>query len=235
MTMSLRELFIRCTWPDLLVVTVCIMTVLIYAAKSVSRLSRISLSRILSEPEKSRNVRCTAVVLLMAMAVIGAATFRIETYSAAILRGMYDPATPFWEMREKIPVTPVQSRLPDDRSGKLIIYFRFGCGDCEAVYPELSERLDGQEVYYISTRSVKGRELLDAYPVPETPSALYVYPDGNGYATVQLYKPGEDGNPELDLENLEYILGLKTQLELEQKKSGMTHGHAGKKYGIMKT
>lgn len=95
----------------------------------------------------------------------------IFAYSAkmsvdGIRHGVYDPDTTLREISERLPVTPVESAVPDDVSGKLLVYFRFGCSDCEAVYNNLySELKNIPDVYYVSTRSEQGLELLAKYPV----------------------------------------------------------------------
>lgn len=139
----------------------------------------------------------------------------IFAYSAkmsvdGIRHGVYDPDTTLHEISERLPVTPVESAVPDDVSGSLLIYFRFGCSDCEAVYNNLySELKNIPNVYYVSTRSEQGLELLAKYPVEETPSAVYVYPDGTAFAKSVLHKTDNTGAVVLDRARLAELLAVR--------------------------
>lgn len=151
----------------------------------------------------------------------------IFTYSAkmsvdGIRHGVYDPDTTLREISERLPVTPEESAVPDDVSGKLLVYFRFGCSDCEAVYNSLySELKNIPDVYYVSTRSEHGLELLQRYPVEETPSAVYVYPDGTRFAKSVLHKTDDTGAVVLDRARLAELLAVR------ERKSGKTSETGG--------
>lgn len=78
--------------------------------------------------------------------------------------------------------SPVAQTAPDDLEGQIVILYKFGCPDCEAIYDELSTATDGREgIWWVSSRSEQGRALVEAYSVPEVPSLLYfrVHHDGN--------------------------------------------------------
>lgn len=109
--------------------------------------------------------------------------------------------------------------LPDNLSGKIIIYFRFGCEDCDAVHDELMSMhnsLDNKDdIYFVSTRSDAAQTVLQDYPVSEVPMAIYVYNtpvNGASYAHVFLYEPANK-----DTEKSVFIADNLEQLLLLQK------------------
>lgn len=66
-----------------------------------------------------------------------------------------------------------------DQQGNILIYYRFGCGDCEAVYDSLKTATAGKEdIYWVASRQSVGRELLQKYAVPEVPAGVVILDDG---------------------------------------------------------
>lgn len=151
---------------------------------------------------------CVLTVFIMFMATLTALSV-YNTYTTAQKHGYYKgldaDAVSIWK---HIHNSPEEDTLPTDIHGKIIIYFRFGCPDCSAVYPELSNRLSElTDVYWISSRSPQGKELLKTYPVEEVPSILYVKYD-NTYSTAILYKKNADNVSYLDKKTLEDFLTM---------------------------
>lgn len=148
----------------------------------------------------------TAFILFMsALTVVSI----FDTYSTAKKHGYYKGldtnAATIWKHIHK---SPEEDTLPSDIHGKIIIYYRFGCPDCSAVYPELSKKLNEYvDVYWISSRSPQGKELLKSYPVEEVPSILYVKYDDT-HSTAILYKKNEENESYLDNETLEDFLKM---------------------------
>lgn len=109
--------------------------------------------------------------------------------------------------------------LPEDLSGSIIIYFKYGCGDCYDIHDELTDTLKNRNnhIYFISTKSETGETLLKKYPVAEVPSAIYITKENseqNAYAQVLLYEPSN--------ENTEHSVFIKNNLEqlIEMQKEG---------------
>lgn len=101
----------------------------------------------------------------------------------------------------------VEDEVPDDVSGCLIVYYKLGCPDCEAIYDDLKTRLEGRKnVYRVATRSKQGKALREQYPVPEVPSGVYVTKDGTPVIEV-LYKT-KNGKTTIDEEGLTLLLKL---------------------------
>ena len=72
----------------------------------------------------------------------------------------------------------------EPKSGDIIVYFRFGCPDCNTIYNELEEKLgDMDNVHWVSTRTQLGKELLEVYPVKEVPMIICIDDADNGLFT----------------------------------------------------
>lgn len=78
-----------------------------------------------------------------------------------------------------IRTTPVMDKLKTAQPGDIIIYYKFGCKDCEAIYRDINSDTDGLEnIYYIETRSAYGQALLQDYPVNQVPALVLVKENG---------------------------------------------------------
>lgn len=67
--------------------------------------------------------------------------------------------------------------LPENLQGCIIIYFKYGCSDCGRIHDDLLEYVETnnvQNIYFVSTRSEKGKQLLETYPVMSVPTGVYV-------------------------------------------------------------
>ncbi len=88
------------------------------------------------------------------------------------------------------------NELPEDLKGKIIIYYRYDCADCTAIHDDLMNYLANadiseNDIYFVSTRSDKGKTLIEQYYAYEVPSAVYIYNNAQGdthYATTSLYQ-----------------------------------------------
>lgn len=108
--------------------------------------------------------------------------------------------------------------LPEDLSGSIIIYFKYGCEDCYDIHDELTKALKNKDnhIYFISTKSETGEKLLEKYPVAEVPSAIYITKENseqNAYAQVLLYEPSNE-NTERSVfikDNLEQLIKMQKE------------------------
>lgn len=136
-----------------------------------------------------------------------------DTYANAKKHGMYQ--SPFqitWEHTIKsIQLSPLESTLPDNTDelkGSLIMYFKFGCPDCEAIYQEQTEKLkDIEKLYWVSTRSAQGKKLLETYPVQEVPAGVYVKQNGTGVIET-IYAKDANKNASLEKSKLNTLIDL---------------------------
>lgn len=142
--------------------------------------------------------RAASVVSIMACAVLALAILtgyaEWSTMSLARSHGYADgwdqsPAS-LWEDIEK---SPVEDRLPRDMSGSILMYYKFGCEDCNELGEELYAALSSlAPTYRIATRSPTGRKLIEQYPVAEVPACVYFRHDGRQLYYI-LYEDGPDG------------------------------------------
>lgn len=131
-------------------------------------------------------------------AVIGVAAFAyliagIQTIMTASSHGMYQNNLSWKTITESIQTTPKEDKLPENLTGCIILYYRFGCSDCEAVYPAMSEFFDEyDDVYWISTRSKQGKTLLETYPVSHVPTGVYITDSGTGIYRTMYFDSTEE-------------------------------------------
>lgn len=97
--------------------------------------------------------------------------------------------------------------VPEDPKGCVIIFFRWGCPDCTNIHDALLEKMkeyDLYKTYFVSSRSDRGQELIEQYPIEAVPSGIYIYYDMNSGVPYQ-YKVLNDGTA-LDEYNLDTLL-----------------------------
>lgn len=144
----------------------------------------------------------------------------VSTASIAYLHGAdYEALQKFGLIRtiqaiNKSPVADKGSEI--DSQGNILIYYRFGCQDCEAIYHELKKEVSGKNnVYWIASRQHEGQKLLQKYTVSEVPAGVIIQ-SNDMYISYILYKEITDTiTNETKIEfNIE---GLNRLLELQQK------------------
>lgn len=170
------------------------------------------------KPVKSKiipRIICGVSALITIMSSL-ALIYGYSRYNIAVKHGLTTKNITFEEMQTGIQNSPEEDDLPDDLNGALIIYYKFGCSDCEAVYNDLSSAVaNNKNVYWVSTQSEQGKNLLEKYPVNEVPSGVYVRIDSfNGsvpFTAKQLYKTDENGNTVLDEASINRLLYLQQE------------------------
>lgn len=94
--------------------------------------------------------------------------------------------------------SPEEDLPPKELKGSIIIYYKFGCKDCEAIYHNLLSEFkkNNMKVYWISTQSENGKKLLKSYPVEEVPVGIYIrkqnYNDALSYTRRDLFYKDKD-------------------------------------------
>lgn len=135
----------------------------------------------------------------------------LTIWITALDHGMYQYTTDTKSIIESIDSSPVESVLPDDLTNKIILYYRFGCPDCESVYSDLKNGTNGKTgIYWISTRSKQGKALRKKYPTAEVPSGVYIKSDDT-CTTLMLYDKSTR-KTELDKKNLDILLTMQENL-----------------------
>lgn len=139
-------------------------------------------------------------------------------WQTAKSHGLYTNDITLTQLIDGLRNTPKEDTLPDDIAGSIILYYRFGCPDCEAVYPDLKtvvENHPDNRIYWVSSKSEQGRTLLETYPVEEVPAGIYIRQDNYGggltYTQKPLFKTDENGTTTLDAAAIERLLYLQTE------------------------
>ena len=137
----------------------------------------------------------------------------------AVQHGSYTMDIPFNTMIEYTKKSPLEDTLPEnynDLKGKIIIYYRFDCPDCHYTYKPLLQyldknKIDMNDVYFVSSRSEQGKKLMQTYPIEEVPSGVYIYKNQTGYTDYvkKVIYDDEDGTAKLDTDALNRLFELK--------------------------
>lgn len=150
-----------------------------------------------------------AEIIIFTICILSAVTFTegVTLYYHAKQHGMYQHSMTWKEIQNNLQTSPKEDTLPNHLQNSLIIYYKFGCEDCEAIYTDLNTLLKGKSnVYWISTRSKQGIELRKTYPVSKVPSGIYIT-DRNAAIIKPLYQTKES-HAILHHENLTMLLNL---------------------------
>lgn len=111
--------------------------------------------------------------------------------------------------------SPVMDKsVNHDQQGNILIYYRFGCRDCEAVYDDLKAVVEGKEnIYWVASRQSEGQKLLQKYTVSEVPAGVIIQGDGMYVSHVLcnfVYDgSNETGHMQLDTHALNRLLELQ--------------------------
>lgn len=146
---------------------------------------------------------CLSVSLIGFLYTASVTSLAVTAYQ----HGMYQNNLNIKDIQKAINASPIQSKLPNDLKNNLIIYYKFGCPDCESIYDELLNNLKNTQVYWVSVKSKTGKNLLNKYPVSDVPAGLYITNTDTG-VTKTLSK-SINNQTVLDLDNLNYLLDLK--------------------------
>lgn len=132
----------------------------------------------------------------------------------AYRHGMYDFNISFHNMLTHVKSSPVEDKLPSDLQQCIIIYYKFGCADCESIYTDLKTSIQDEEnIYWVSSRSKQGKKLRELYPIDAVPTGVYIYSDSTAsaprYIKKTLYERDDAGSVHLHKINLERLLELQ--------------------------
>jgi uncharacterized C2H2 Zn-finger protein len=114
-----------------------------------------------------------------------------------------------WEQALKaLQNTPVEDNIKGkDLKNSIILYYKFGCPDCDAVFALEKNYFKNNKVYWVSTRSKQGKKLLEKYSVQEVPSGVYI--DSNGAGTALILYYSENGESKFDTNNADVLSQLQ--------------------------
>lgn len=179
------------------------------------------------ETKKLREILRTRAIILMFISGIAVASITIQFGSFIKLASITKTAVEHGltsdvekmsmnELKDLINNSPKESKLPDNIEGAIIIYYRFDCPDCSAIYNDLANAVaNNSNIYWISSRSEAGKSLLEKYPVDEVPTGIYIRHDTyNGNVTFtkyELFTTDENGNTILDTSAIDRLLYLQSE------------------------
>ena len=149
---------------------------------------------------KHKKIGCYIHIIYVTIAL-----FLIMQVHIATLHGMYDFRCNYFKMLHCTQYTPIQDVLPSKLDGCIIVYYKFGCPDCEAIYNEVKETVDNdKKIYWVSSRSKKGKQLIKEHKITEVPTGVYVSSTGKYYVQKSLYTNGK-----YNKKNMKRLLTLK--------------------------
>ena len=108
--------------------------------------------------------------------------------------------------------------LPSDLTGCVVIFFKYDCPDCKAIHDDLMKAMESHKdnkIYFVSTRSNKGRQLLhpdgneEKYLVNDVPAIVYYQTYGSDDQKVKksiLYTFDDEKNAILDTQVFDTIM-----------------------------
>ena len=154
------------------------------------------------------------ICALMILASMGLIFYSSVINKMALANGAYDNiqySQTIGEIKEDVKYGFEESDdLPDDLTGCIVIFFRYGCPDCKGIHDDLMKRVEehkDNKIYFVSTRSSTGSKLLhpdgdmDKYLVNDVPAIVYYQSyDVTNPVTKKsvLYTFDENKNPILD-------------------------------------
>lgn len=139
------------------------------------------------------------------------------SYAVAQKHGAYTRDITIESMYYGISHSPVESTLPETlEPGAIIIYYRFDCPDCHAIYEDLMRATENVDnIYFVSSRSEQGKALIELYPVNEVPSGIYLrtytYNGAIEFTRKILYYTDANGNVVFDQANFNRLLELREE------------------------
>lgn len=143
----------------------------------------ITMTQFSKKPKNKAAYLCMKIATLLFFALSLFCMFVYAYYNnRALSFGAYDDFTKtetISSIREKTAKGFIDQsdELPEDLSGCVLIYFKYGCPDCADIHDDLMTAMQSvstEKIYFVSTRSEKGKTLLEKYPMSEIPSAVYI-------------------------------------------------------------
>lgn len=95
--------------------------------------------------------------------------------------------------------TPRSDRLPKQMNGHVVILYKYGCPDCEAIWPDLKQAVSDtglQNVHYIASSSDAGQRIIQQTHIDDVPALVYMRhkPLANGATTTHMSAYKQIGN-----------------------------------------
>lgn len=152
------------------------------------------------KPKHEKHIK-TACCVILGICLAGTACMAY-LYDAGEKRGMTMDDWKSENVAEIIRIngeTPVSQTLPKERNGAIVILYRYGCPDCEAIYNDLREFIDEiglTDIYYVASSSEYGQELVEEGDIRYVPTGVYLRHEAlaNEASVTHIPLASEDGN-----------------------------------------
>lgn len=163
--------------------------------------------------------KTSAVLIIMAFLPIGLLISIYTQITPAVPKGLeyieWKKLT-LEQIEEKAELAPAASKTPGNLSGAIVILYKFGCPDCEAIYPALKEKLQGNDnIYFVPSDSELGKKLIQDGHVQQVPTGVYIrkQPLANGATqnNIVLYTADKNGKSVLNEKALDHLMLLQEQ------------------------
>ena len=171
-----------------------------------------------TRPDDQKNIKRhpadTGTQIILGAVICLSILYLISAYNViqtAKKHGMYQKFSEItWKQTtDGILHTPVETKVPKDITNSIIIFYRFGCPDCEQTYAacKLYFADAPDKVYWVSSRSEQGKKLIKQYPISEVPSGVYIKEPKHGISYI-LYRK-ENDKTVLNTEAAQNLLDLQ--------------------------
>lgn len=98
------------------------------------------------------------------------------------------------DLPEKIQMTLKEDQLPEDITNHIIVFYKYGCPDCESIHRSLTTlKKNKDDLLFIASNSEQGEKLRETLPVTDVPCGFYIHSDGS-YTNATLYIVDENGS-----------------------------------------
>lgn len=164
---------------------------------------------------KKTNIGIAAIFLINITLIIAICFVHISGLKRGMTSDNWDTYSIF-EIIETNRSTPISEEVSLDDSGAIIILYKYGCPDCEAIYNELDDFLadvDTDNIYFVASSSESGEMLVGEGQITSVPSAVYIrheaLSNGSTINWASIATTDDDGNVSFDSTFLEYLIRLQ--------------------------
>lgn len=169
------------------------------------------------KPPKSKK---KLIIIALIVAIIGISTpsYMLPPIISGMSKGMNHVE---WQQLSLAQIkdinasTPNADTLPNNRKGCIVILYKYGCPDCEAIYDELTKyiAINKASVYFIPSGSPEGKKLVETGKITNVPTAIYIrneaLANGATINSAQLYSLDAHDKPYFNNAALQRLLLLQ--------------------------
>ena len=135
------------------------------------------------DSDKPMHITVPILPWLCVGALILCLAFTLITVTTAYSRGYFGQDASLAQLKDASELAPndQSATLPNEITSSIVVIYKFGCPDCEAIYNDLYQDVDNIDIptYYVSSRSDRGHTLCVAYDINDVPTALAYNEDGS--------------------------------------------------------